>query len=62
LARRLAAAGDRPLLEGAEREDVLTRLLAERRPFYRFSAHHISTAGQGPDEVADALLKLLTQP
>ena len=60
LARRIAGAGDRPLLQGADRQDVLTRLLAERRPFYRLAVHHVRTDDEGPNEVADALLKLLT--
>ena len=59
LARRLAEARDRPLLNGADREDTLTRLLAKRRPCYREAAHHIQTTGKNPDDVADALLKLL---
>jgi len=60
LARRLADARDRPLLEGSDREAALARLLAERRPLYRMADHHVRTGDRDLVHLTEALLQLFT--
>jgi len=50
----------RPALHGGSRVDEVERVLREREPRYRAAAHcEISAEHRSPDEIADAILKLL---
>ena len=60
LVARLAAADDRPLLEGDEpRHVIIGRLLAEREQYYADSDIRIDTAVKSVEDVAAELLKRL---
>ena len=60
LVARLAAADDRPLLEGDEpRHVIISRLLAEREQYYADSDIRIDTAVKSVEDVAAELLKRL---
>lgn len=60
LVARLAAADDRPLLEGDEpRYVIISRLLAEREQYYADSDIRIDTAVKSVEDVAAELLKRL---
>jgi shikimate kinase len=56
-ARRVGAAGGRPLLAGAPALERLAALLAERGRLYAEVAHRrVDTAGRTPEQVADLVL------
>ncbi len=62
LARRLAAADDRPLLRGGESlTATIARLLQEREPFYAESDIRIDTTAKSVEDVAAELLKRLAE-
>lgn len=52
-------AGGRPSLTGAPVADEVERVLAVREPLYRAVAHAVVRADQTPDQVAEALVKLV---
>jgi len=60
-ARRIAHdLASRPLLAGLGAEQALSRILAEREPFYAEVADvRVATAGRTPDAVADRVLEAL---
>jgi shikimate kinase len=56
-ARRVGAAGGRPLLAGVPPRERLAALLAERGPLYAEVAHRrVDTDGRTPEQVADLIL------
>ena len=62
LARRLADAGDRPLLAGLDFEGRVARLrelVERRRAAYATADLHVSTEGRSVERVCDALLDAL---
>ena len=57
LARRLASADDRPLLQGDEAlEKRIERITAEREPFYADADIRIDTTGKTLEDVAVLIL------
>jgi shikimate kinase len=50
---------NRPLLQTPDPLETLTRLLADREPFYRMADLTIPTDGKTPQETADAILEQL---
>jgi shikimate kinase len=62
LAGRLRPSHGRPLISGQSPEDVLTRQLRERAPWYEESEIQIDVRGQNPDEVVAAIRQKLPAP
>lgn len=65
LHRRVARGGipGRPLLAGGDPLGTLRRLLAERDPLYRATAHHVmeSLAEHGPAQMAERIRQVLSE-
>ncbi|TCD05551.1 shikimate kinase [Erythrobacteraceae bacterium CFH 75059] len=59
LVERTGRRRNRPLLEGVDRREVLTRLLAERREFYAQAHLHVKAGVQPHRRTVDAILKAL---
>ena len=50
----------RPLLQTADPEGTIRRMLGEREPLYRETAHlRIDTAGRGPEEIVAEIARSL---
>lgn len=62
LAQRLKSSQDRPLLSGEDRAAALSKLLAERSPWYEESEIQIDVTRLQPQEVVDAIRKKLPAP
>lgn len=62
LAQRLKSSQDRPLLSGEDRAAALSKLLAERSPWYEESEIQIDVTHLQPQEVVDAIRKKLPAP
>ena len=62
LARRLQSSHARPLLTGENREATLSKLLAERAPFYEESEIQIDVARLKPEETLAAIRDQLPAP
>jgi len=50
---------DRPLLQVADPLAKIKELLAKREPFYNQADHHIRSEEETPDQVAQAILKIV---
>ncbi len=61
LVERTARRPTRPLLQGGDAKDILTKLLTLREPFYAQSPIHIASARQPHDKTVDAILAALTE-
>jgi len=61
LARDQARGASRPSLTGEDPEQELTRILAEREPLYRESAHYSIDASHTPQTVLETIVALLLQ-
>jgi len=59
--RRLAKVENRPLLDVADRRERIEALLAQRREAYSRIPHHIDTTGLTVEEVAERVIRLLTE-
>jgi shikimate kinase len=59
LAGRIAADGTRPLLKGEEPKTALTRILAEREPFYAQAPLTVLNNGSDVDQVVEEILRAL---
>ncbi len=60
--QRVAAATHRPLLEGGDKARKILALLASRRALYDAVPHRIDTSARTPEEIADLILALFSQP
>jgi 3-dehydroquinate synthase len=58
-AKRLGGSIDRPLLASGQATDTLTRLLAQREPYYREALIHVDTSYQSVEEVTEAIVARL---
>ncbi len=58
--KRLAGDTTRPLLEGENREKVVTDLMERRRPAYEEADFRVNTENQTADRVAEEVFLLLT--
>jgi len=61
LARDRARGASRPSLTGKDPEQELARILAEREPLYRESAHYCEDASPPPQVVLEAIAAFLEQ-
>lgn len=61
LVRRTARKDNRPLLAGQDARAVLTRLAAEREPFYAEADIHVSTGDRPHQAAVDAVLAAVRQ-
>lgn len=57
-ADRLRNGSSRPLLEGKDVLEEISRIIAERHGLYLSAAHHVVNANGGPKEVADAIREM----
>jgi shikimate kinase len=57
LVERTARKSNRPLLQGGDRREILTRLRDERRPFYEAAPIHVSSSNGPHGDTIQAILK-----
>lgn len=61
LAARVSRKGDRPLLKGGDPQEILTRLLAEREPFYTLADMTVVSENVPHEVTVERMLECLKQ-